>query len=140
ATGECDHSGGSATDGCLTGEPSEPRPRRVALPAAPSAARAGRTVGVDDHVPELARETVLATLERTAGDDPAADAGAERHQHQVARATARPGQPLGRRRARGVVVDPDHTAESFAEEPGDVEVGHTVEVRGRAEHAGPGDQ
>ena len=46
-----------------------PLPERVALPAAPAAARAGRAVRVDDHVPGLAGEAGGAPLEHALDDE-----------------------------------------------------------------------
>ena len=105
AAGDLDDAPQPAADGRLAGQLGQPGARRVALPAAPPPARARRAVGVDDHVAELAGEPVGPDDQPAAGDDAAADAGAERHQHHVVDAPPGADAPLGERGARGVVVD-----------------------------------
>ena len=108
-------SSSAAFDGRVAGQHRQPGARRVALPAPAPAAQARRAVGVDDHVPELAGEAVGAVLQRTAGDQAAADAGAERDEDDVVDARRRAEPPLGERRAGGVVVDRDVASEALLE-------------------------
>ncbi|MEZ5298615.1 MAG: hypothetical protein R2697_20755 [Ilumatobacteraceae bacterium] len=83
----------------------------------------------------LAGEPVASALEVARQHQSTADAGAEGDEHHVGDALRRPEHPLGDRRARGVVVDPDPMADLGAEQSGDVDVGDTVEVRCGTQHA-----
>ncbi len=89
---------------------------------------------------ELAGEPVGTTLQRAAGHDATTNPRAECDQHHVAGSGPGAEQPLGGGCARCVVVDVHIRAHSFREQFGDGEIGHTVEIRSGAEHAGTGDQ
>ena len=98
------------------------------LPVATLAARAQRPVGGEGPVPDLGREAVRAAVDASVRDDPAADAGSQRHDERVvdpARRAMTELTPCGRVR---VVVDEDGNVENVAElvaqrrvdEPGNV--------------------
>ncbi len=72
-------------------------------------------------MPELAGEAVGTVLQRTAGDQPTADAGAERDEHDVVDAGRRAEAPLGERGARRVVVDRDVASEALLQAAADVD-------------------
>ena len=68
-------------------------------------ARAQRPVGVDLEVPDLGAEPVRAPQHLAAGDDPAADPGAEGDQQHLGAPARRTVHELGDHRDVGVVVD-----------------------------------
>ena len=140
AAGQVDDAGGPILGGGDAGQPGQAGSGGVALPAAPPPTRAGRAVGVDDHVAELAGETVGADQEAAPGHDATADARAERHHDQVRLAPPDAQSPLGQRRARGVVGHRDRPAQPVAEAGPDVELRHAGDVRRRDQHPVDGDQ
>ena len=73
--------------------------RRHRLPVPTLPARAQRPVGIDLEVPDLGAEPVRAAQHLAAGDDPAADAGAERDEQHLGAARA-PHRARARRRPR----------------------------------------
>ncbi len=91
----------------LTSVVAEAVARRIPLPASPLSARARDAVRLDDHVPELAREPVVTTLQHPAAHEPTTDAGAEPDEHQVVDAAAGTQLPLGQTGDGVVVVDQD---------------------------------
>src|SRR5207244_1289814 len=105
AAGELDDPCRPPRVGRLPGQAPEAATRREPLPAAPPAARAWRTVGVDDHVTHLAGEAVGAPAQSPVRDDARADAGAERHDDDVVASLPCPRLALGPGRAGGVVVN-----------------------------------
>jgi hypothetical protein len=72
-----------------------------------AAARAGKAVGLDRGVPELAAEAAVAAEQLAAEDDAAADPDLARGVDEVAVAGGRAFPPLGERGEVGLVVDPE---------------------------------
>ena len=119
AAGQGDGRVEPAAAGGVARQPAEPGARREPLPAAPLAARAGRAVGVDDHVAGLAGEAVGAAQQPPPVMMPGADAGAERDHEGLGRRPRRAAHQLGRprgswRRCRRRVGTPERSARSRA--------------------------
>ena len=125
--------------GGLTGESREPAARCVSLPTSSTAARARQTVGIDDHVADLAGEAVGAADEVTAGHDSPTDTGAERDHHHVGDAACHADLPLCSGRTRRVVADLDLEAESLRQHAADFEIGDVDQVGRRLDHSRSGD-
>src|SRR3954447_5478591 len=79
----------------------------VLLPAAPVAALATVPAGDDLHVAELPRDAEPAALDLPVDEEATADAGAQRHHHDVGLAARGAVLPLGPGGRVGVVVDVD---------------------------------
>ncbi len=107
AAGQAHHLAEPAGHRRFSGKDPQPRPGGEALPAAASAARAGRAVRIDDHVTDLAGEAGRTDLHTIADDDPSADPGAERDQDDVVQASSGAQPVLGQHGEVGVVLD-DH--------------------------------
>ena len=102
--------------------------------------RARRSVGVDQHVADLAGEAVRTAHDPATGDDASADAGPERDQHRVARSPGRADGPLGCDAARRVVVDGHRMPEARLEQRADGELVDPAEVRRSAQGPGARDE
>jgi hypothetical protein len=79
--------------------------RSETLPATAPSTWARWTVGLHDHVTNLAGKTVGAALQATTHHDAAANASAQRDQHNVVEPASSAVLPFGERRTRGIVVD-----------------------------------
>ena len=97
-------------------------------------------MGIDDHVAELAGESVVTAAHPAVGDDRTADSRAQRDQRDVAHSAGDPDLVLRDGGARSVVVDEHGEAETLADEAGDRNIRDTVEVRSRAQHPLRGDE
>ena len=90
------------------------------LPAAPLAADAERSVGVDDHVAGVHRQAPGATVRESVGNHCGLDAGphirADADVNKVGDALSAAAENLGHRRGPGLVLDDDRQRKPLLEE------------------------
>src|SRR5581483_8524448 len=98
------------------GVTNQSRSRCLRLEAADLSTSADETVrGPNLVVSDFARSPFVAEHQLAAGDDSAADSGAERQQNEIARAASAAEGMFAKRRAARVVADVDRYAEAFAQ-------------------------
>ncbi len=107
AAGQLRHSRCLAGVGGVAGNASQARPGGIPLPTASPAAPAGRAMGVDHDVPDLAGEVGGPAKDPATGQDAAADAGAESDEQHVALPGSSAVGALAGDGTGGVVVDRD---------------------------------
>lgn len=118
-----------------TGQTSQCRPGCVLLPATSATARTLATTHLDDHMTDLAGETVGAANETPPSDDSPADSRADGHDQGMFTIASRADTPFGESRAIGVVVDRNPTSEPFGKSLGYPEVLDTGQVGRRNDHS-----
>jgi len=100
-----------------------PGRERLDAPVVWAVALAGRAVLVDHDVAQLTGRTDPTAVELAAQDQPAADPGADRHDHRFVRPARGAGAVLGERRHVGVVVDEHGQTEPLGHDRAERDVG-----------------
>jgi hypothetical protein len=99
---------------------------------------AGRPVGIDGDVPELAGGARRAGVELAVEHHAAAHPGAHGDEDEIAGAPSRPHRPLGEAGEVGVVLEHHRTAEHAAEQPAGLQPLPAGQVGGGVDNPGSG--